>query len=59
MPKTIASAKNFIARHKTPILVGALAVTAAYAAALTRNKGKFDEFLDEKGLSEEYYTPEI
>jgi uncharacterized protein YjfI (DUF2170 family) len=59
MPKNkLISAKNKIAQHKTKILVGALAVTTVYAAALNRNKTLFDNFLKEKDLYEEYYTPE-
>jgi uncharacterized protein YjfI (DUF2170 family) len=59
MPKNkLSSAKKKIAQHKTKILVGALTVTTVYAAALNRNKKLFDNFLKEKDLYEEYYTPE-
>lgn len=58
MNERIAAAKNFVNRHKTKVLVVGIAVTAAYAAALTRNKALFDDFLREHNLYDTYYTPE-
>ncbi len=55
-PKNIArKAKNFVVRHKTGL---AVAATAGICLALNRVALKqHDEFLAEKGLLEEYYTP--
>lgn len=47
--------KNFVRRHKT-----AIAVTTTAALCLVLNRmalASHDEFLKEKGLYDEYYTP--
>lgn len=53
--KAIAT-KNFVAKHRV-----AIAVTGTAAACLYLNRramSQHDEFLKEKGLYEEFYTPE-
>lgn len=50
------SAKNFVARHRVSIAVVATAATC-YAANRSAH-AQFDEFLTEKGLYDEFYTPE-
>lgn len=56
MKKTIIRTKNFVARHKTAIVVGGIAATVIYL----QHEGikSHNEFLKEKGLFDEYYTPE-
>ncbi len=55
--KTIPSKiKNHVSTHKAAYVAGAVAVAAI--ALQQRNQKVFNEFLDEKGLTEEYYTPE-
>lgn len=56
MNKTVATAKNFVRRHKTAIAVTATAAICytVHAAAIKQH----NEFLAEHGLLEEFYTPE-
>lgn len=54
--KTTTSVKNFVKKHRVGI---AITVTAATCLTLNRAALKsHDEFLKEKGLYDEYYTPE-
>jgi len=56
--KTLVSAKNKIVRNKTKIL-GTIAVVATTAAVLQHHGIKqMNAFLEEKGLTDEYYQPE-
>jgi hypothetical protein len=52
--------KNHVATHKAAYVAGAVAIAAI--ALQQRNQKDFNKFLDEKGLTEEYYfmsdTPE-
>lgn len=56
MNARLATAKNFVVRHKTTILVAvaATAVVAAQQAGLA----KHNEFLKEKDLYDEFYASE-
>jgi hypothetical protein len=52
----LARTKKFVSDHRVAI---AVAVTLTACAALqVRNQKVLNEFLEEKGLLEEYYTPE-
>ncbi len=48
--------KNHVVSHKAAYVAGAVAIAAV--ALQQRNQKLFNEFLDEKGLTEEYYTPD-
>lgn len=53
----LSKTKNFVVQHKTAIAVAATATAAV--VIIRRNQKLFNEFLDEKGLMDEYYkTPE-
>lgn len=54
--KTYISSKNFVNRHKTAIVVTSLAVTTAGTVLMVRNQKQFNEFLEEKGLTDEFYA---
>lgn len=54
--KPIVSTKNFVSKHRVGIAVIATAIPLV--ALQQRNLRVFNEFLKEKGLYEEYYTPE-
>lgn len=56
MKKKLIASKNFVVKHKT-----AIAVTTTAAACLVLNHmalKQHNEFLKEKGLYDEFYTPE-
>lgn len=55
----LVSAKNKIQKHQTAILTTGLVITTTAAAIMIRSKMLTDEFLEEKGLTEEYYAPEV
>lgn len=56
MNKTLATTKNFVARHKTAVTVAvtAITVTAIHQVGLKQH----NEFLKEHGLFDLYYHPE-
>lgn len=54
----LVSAKNKIAENQTKILGTALVITTTAAAIMIRAKVISDQFLKEKGLYDEYYTPD-
>lgn len=54
--KTALTAKNFVVRHKTAITVVGTAAACLYLNRLALKQ--HNEFLKEKGLYEEFYTPE-
>jgi hypothetical protein len=56
MTKTLATTKNFVARHKTAVAVVATA-TVAYVIH-SKALDQHNEFLKEHGLFEQFYTPE-
>lgn len=54
MKKTFASAKNFVATHKTAVtIVAVVALTAASVAMTISNKREVAEFLAESEILEE------
>lgn len=56
--KTPNPVKKFYTSHKKKIVITALAVTTAGTMLMFRNQREFNNFLKEKGLMDEYYTPE-
>lgn len=56
MNSKLASAKNFVARHKVAIAASAVGITII----ALQHKGiqSLNEFLKENDLYEKYYTPE-
>ena len=59
MKDKLKRAKNFVLRHKTAILVGTT-VTAVTVAVIQHDGIKsLNEFLAAKGLTDEYYRPEL
>jgi hypothetical protein len=54
----LVSTKNKIAKNQTKIMGTALVVTTAAAAIMIRAKVISDQFLKEKGLYDEFYTPD-
>lgn len=56
MNKPLATAKNFVARHKTAIAVTATATIAVVVNQIALKQ--HNEFLKEHGLYEEFYNPE-
>lgn len=58
MNQKLASAKAFVARHKSKIIGTTLVLTTAGTVLMFRNQREFNEFLRERNLLDEYYTPE-
>lgn len=56
MNEKIASAKNFVARHKTALAVAATATVALVLHVKVVNQ--HNDFLAEHGLLDAFYTPE-
>lgn len=56
--KTLVSAKNKIVRNKTRILGTVAVVSTTAAVLLYKGNQQMNAFLEEKGLSDEYYQPE-
>lgn len=57
MNKIYTSTRDFIRRNKNTIIVGA--ITTTVIAIQQRSVQMHNDFLKEKGLYDEYYTPEI
>jgi hypothetical protein len=57
--KALISTKNKIAKNQIKIMGTALVVTTTTAALMIRSKVISDNFLKEKGLYDEYYTPDL
>lgn len=49
------SARNTLKTHQTGITIGAVAVATASTALLIRNAKVLNGFLEEHGLTDEYY----
>lgn len=58
MLEKINSAKNFVRRNQTKILVSALTVTTTTTVLMKAGLKQHDEFLKEHDLYDAYYTPE-
>ncbi len=58
MLEKINSAKNFVKRNQTKILVSALTITTTSAALMKIGLKQHDEFLKEHDLYEAFYQPE-
>ena len=56
MRNKLKSAKEFVLRHRVAIAVTGTAATGLYLNQLAMKQ--HNEFLKEKGLYEEFYTPE-
>lgn len=57
IPATTTHIRDFIEKHKTKL---AVAATATLCLAIHRRSLKqHEDFMEERGLLEEFYTPEI
>lgn len=57
---TTTSVKSFVARHKVALSITGTAVVTTTACLMLNRAAlrQHDSFLEEKGLYDEYYTPE-
>lgn len=58
MNEKLTSAKDKLRRNKTKILGTALVVTTTVVILQRHGIKSLNAFLEEKGLSDEYFTPE-
>lgn len=58
--KTVAAAKEFVQDHKVAIAITATAVVTTTVLLKLRSADikNLNEFLDERGLTDEFYKPE-
>jgi PHD/YefM family antitoxin component YafN of YafNO toxin-antitoxin module len=49
----LSKTKNFVVQHRTAVAVTATATAAA--VIIYRNQKQFNQFLDSKGLTDEFY----
>ena len=59
MKKQITAVKNKIEANKTKILVTVAVVSTTVAVLQNRGISNLNEFLKEKDLYDEYYTPDM